>query len=69
MESELTRTLRAGGWTLEDRAQAPDGRLNLVARQGRWVQTATISGTEHRADVLVTVEEQPVRAPLTGGLP
>ena len=56
---QLVSVMRDSGWTVEERAQAPDGRISVVARQGQRVQIGVVEGTDEHSQILITVEEQP----------
>jgi hypothetical protein len=63
---QLEQSLALDGWTVEERAVAPGGRVTVVARQAPRLQIAVVEGGPSGADVLITLEQRP---PPAGGRP
>lgn len=68
LADQLAATMAESGWAIEERAEAPDGRVSLVARRQGRVQIAVVEGTQEHSQVLVTVEDEPTSAG-RGGTP
>lgn len=62
LSERIAATMAESGWAIEERGEAPDGRISLVARRQGKVQIAVVEGTGERSQVLVTVEDEPTSA-------
>ncbi len=64
LEAAEQRILREDGWSVVDRAVAPNGRISVVARRAGYLQTLVIdTSTTHDTSVLITVEQQRTPTP------